>query len=159
MEAKEVKGLMEAYASIYESQEQIDEYAQGGGASPTLPGAEAFVEKIPSMLSNLKQKLTGATKPQPAQKKPQQQLSNSTIIIGHLISEGYAETEEAALKIMESMSDTWRESIVEKHSTFGYSADDPLEDFDQFVKKGPKTNKQKRQVIALNKKIFSKKED
>jgi hypothetical protein len=80
-------------------------------------------------------------------------------ILEHLVAEGYADTNEAALVIMANMSEEWRESIVEKHSTFGYSADDPLEDFDQFVKKGPKTNKQKRQAIALNKKILSKKED
>ena len=80
-------------------------------------------------------------------------------ILEHLVAEGYADTNEAALAIMANMSEEWRQSIVEKHSTFGYSADDPLEDFDQFVKKGPKTNKQKRQAIALNKKILSKKED
>jgi len=80
-------------------------------------------------------------------------------VLEHLVAEGYADTNEAALKIMANMSEEWRQSIVEKHSTFGYSADDPLEDFDQFVKKGPKTNKQKRQAIALNKKILSKKED
>jgi hypothetical protein len=36
------------------------------------------------------------------------------VIKGHLIDEGYADTEEAALKIMANMSEEWRESIVEK---------------------------------------------
>lgn len=46
--------------------------------------------------------------------------------------------------------------IVEKHATFGYNADDPGDDFDQFLEKGPKTNKQKRNAIMFNKKILSK---
>ena len=35
-------------------------------------------------------------------------------IKGHLIDEGYADTEEAALKIMANMSEDWRESILEE---------------------------------------------
>ena len=35
------------------------------------------------------------------------------IILSHLIGEGYADTEEAALKIMANMSEEWKESIVE----------------------------------------------
>jgi hypothetical protein len=35
------------------------------------------------------------------------------VVKGHLIDEGYADTEEAALKIMANMSEEWRQSIVE----------------------------------------------
>jgi hypothetical protein len=77
-------------------------------------------------------------------------------ILEHLVAEGYADTNKAALAIMANMSEEWKHSIVEKHSTFGYNADDPLDDFDQFVNKGPKTNKQKRNAIELNNKILSK---
>ena len=35
------------------------------------------------------------------------------IILSHLIDEGYADTEEAAERIMVNMSEEWRESIVE----------------------------------------------
>jgi hypothetical protein len=35
------------------------------------------------------------------------------VIKGHLLDEGYADTEEAALVIMANMSEDWRESIVE----------------------------------------------
>jgi hypothetical protein len=34
------------------------------------------------------------------------------VIKGHLIDEGYADTEESALVIMANMSEEWRESIV-----------------------------------------------
>lgn len=36
------------------------------------------------------------------------------LIKGHLLDEGYADTEEAALKIMANMSEDWRKSIVEQ---------------------------------------------
>ena len=35
------------------------------------------------------------------------------VIKGHLLGEGYADTEEAALQIMANMSEEWRQSIVE----------------------------------------------
>jgi hypothetical protein len=34
------------------------------------------------------------------------------VVLGHLIDEGYADTEESALQIMANMSEEWRESIV-----------------------------------------------
>jgi len=44
-------------------------------------------------------------------------LNNSAdlfdIVKGHLMSEGYADTEEAALAIMANMSEEWRQSIIE----------------------------------------------
>jgi len=36
------------------------------------------------------------------------------VVLGHLIDEGYADTEEAATAIMANMSEDWRESIVEE---------------------------------------------
>jgi hypothetical protein len=51
----------------------------------------------------------------PATKKEYQVNSFDSFdaIKGHLLDEGYADTEEAALKIMANMSEEWRESIVE----------------------------------------------
>ena len=50
----------------------------------------------------------------PAAKKEYQVNSFDSFdaIKGHLLDEGYADTEEAALKIMANMSEEWRESIV-----------------------------------------------
>ena len=39
------------------------------------------------------------------------------VVLGHLIDEGYADTEESALQIMANMSEAWVESIVEDNST------------------------------------------
>jgi hypothetical protein len=60
-----------------------------------------------------------APKPTPAatgSKKPGSIVSSFDpfdVVIGHLLDEGYADTEEAALAIMANMSGEWRESIVE----------------------------------------------
>ena len=42
-----------------------------------------------------------------------QDLDLFDIIKGHLLDEGYADTEEAALKIMANMSEEWKRSIIE----------------------------------------------
>ena len=41
------------------------------------------------------------------------------IVKGHLIDEGYADTEEAALVIMANMSEEWRQSIIEEVGIVG----------------------------------------
>ena len=57
------------------------------------------------------------------------------LVKGHLMSEGYADNEKAALAIMANMSEGWRKSIVEgtpadrarravKHQRDGYNGDD-----------------------------------
>ena len=47
------------------------------------------------------------------------------IIKGHLIDEGFAETEEAAHSIMANMSEGWKQSIVEQSSSLGPSPGTP----------------------------------
>ena len=37
------------------------------------------------------------------------------VVMGHLIDEGYADTEQAALQIMANMSEDWRESILDEN--------------------------------------------
>jgi hypothetical protein len=55
---------------------------------------------------------TGTTEFKPgAVKKEEKDLFD--VILGHLLEEGYAETEKAALTIMANMGEEWRESIVE----------------------------------------------
>jgi len=47
-----------------------------------------------------------------------QDLDLFDVIKGHLIDEGYADTEESALAIMANMSEEWRESIVEGMTSY-----------------------------------------
>jgi hypothetical protein len=49
------------------------------------------------------------------------------IILSHLLDEGYAETEEAAHKIMVNMSEDWRESIVEARKKVKIDTQKPIE--------------------------------
>jgi hypothetical protein len=64
---------------------------------------------------------TSAAKPAPAarpmgSRKPGSIVSGFDmfdVVKGHLLDEGYADTEEAALAIMANMSEEWRESIIE----------------------------------------------
>lgn len=46
------------------------------------------------------------------------------VVMGYLIDEGYAETEEAATVIMANMSEEWREEILEAKSDEGLSRDE-----------------------------------
>jgi hypothetical protein len=39
------------------------------------------------------------------------------VVKGHLLGEGYADTEEAALAIMANMSEEWKASIIEQSNT------------------------------------------
>jgi hypothetical protein len=41
------------------------------------------------------------------------------VIKGHLIGEGYADTEQAAIQIMTNMSEEWKESIIEAEQSIG----------------------------------------
>ena len=50
------------------------------------------------------------------------------IILSHLLDEGYADTEQAAISIMANMSEDWRESIVE--ATYRPSGVAPIEPVD-----------------------------
>ncbi len=187
MESKEVKGLMNAYASIYEGygkdkdkkkkkmhdcathvehvkygqgtciKEQHTMLEDGTVTHYDVKFDNGVVENV--SVTELKILASEAHAHEENEVKNAEVLGESDIfdaILEHLVAEGYADTNQAALAIMANMSEEWKQSIVEKYSTFGYNADDSLDDFDQFVKKGPKTNKQKRNAIELNNKILSK---
>ena len=122
MDSKELRLFREAYGSIYTPQteeiqeetvaeEQLDE--AGGPALPGEPGRPG-TPKAPGGRPHLP-----GEKQTPAPKKPGMtvQLAGADlfdIVKGHLMSEGYADTEEAALAIMTNMSEEWRQSIIEE---------------------------------------------
>jgi hypothetical protein len=49
------------------------------------------------------------------------------IILSHLLDEGYADNEQAALAIMANMSEEWRESVVEAKKKVKIHTDKPIE--------------------------------
>ena len=95
-----------------------------------------------------------------AEKKKEETKSESydayDLVLNYLFETGQVDTISEAHYVMLEMDAEFIQDIVEKYSTFGYNADDPGDDFEQFVDKGPKTNKQKRKGIQLNNKILSK---
>ena len=52
----------------------------------------------------------------------QQDVDMFDIVKGHLMSEGYADSEESAIAIMANMSEEWRQSILEVVTTTGATA-------------------------------------
>lgn len=43
-------------------------------------------------------------------------LTSEEVILNHLISEGYADTPQSAIKILNAMSESWAQSIIEKNN-------------------------------------------
>ena len=107
---------------------------KAGSVAATLAGLEAVLAGEKSLtrkalgkagegLQSLGRAVYGDNESQkPKQEKPKasgnplglnQDVDLFDLIKGHLLDEGYADTEEAALAIMANMSEEWRESIVE----------------------------------------------
>jgi len=65
--------------------------------------------------STLSQATAAASKPSAFTPMKKEHLDIFDIVKGHLLDEGYAETEEAAMVIMTNMSEEWRESILDEN--------------------------------------------
>ena len=66
------------------------------------PAAKPVVKRDPNLGLNARERM-----------RQNQSFDYFDVVKGHLIDEGYADTEEAALAIMTNMSEEWRQSIVE----------------------------------------------
>jgi len=131
MESKEVRGLMEAYASVYNQDLNEQKPEPEPGSPKNLMGGLS--------------RLTGrGPLPKPERKggrgpvvtlggrgpvvKSMGEQSVFDIIKGHLLDEGYADTEQAALAIMANMSEEWKQSIVEDVDAQGNRSHDLFTD-------------------------------
>jgi hypothetical protein len=122
--------LYEAYASIYAPQEEVGQLDEAREASHDPEGYEEKETKSqssrqrrmndphtginsPAFQAFIAQRMGGGKKKKkPANEEVETDLFDT--ILEHLVSEGYADTNEAALAIMANMSEEWRESIVEE---------------------------------------------
>ena len=122
MESNHVRDLMEAYSSIYtenEEVEQLDEFSAQ---------AQNFVndatKRIQSGLEKIGVPINRTQRGTPTEKNQKEKINQNQnqsfdlfdIIKGHLLDEGFADTEEAALAIMTNMSEEWREQILDERT-------------------------------------------
>lgn len=120
MEAKQVRDLMEAYASVYtqsEEQEVLSEdLQQTVGKALDVAAKNPVVKAIGKVIAPVGKGRGTVTKAEQEAKIKQnlnQDVDFFDLVKGHLLDEGFADTEEAALVIMANMSEEWRESIIE----------------------------------------------
>jgi hypothetical protein len=139
MKEKEVRELYEAYLQVHQPQEVVEEVeeldedknydrnrqraaqraaarneARKQGKTGNVPGV-GYVSSRPERetyrdSAGVERHTSGARMPK---KKVEEETDLFDYILEHLLDEGYADTEEAALKIMANMSEDWRQSIVE----------------------------------------------
>ena len=141
MDIRDLRSIQEAYYNIHNSQEQLDEGAgivtgaakainavmrspnqtpeEKEKAVRNLTKAMDVVAKpIKSVLSVGDEKNEAMKKKRMPQRSRMEDVDLFDIVKGHLMSEGYADTEEAALVIMANMSEEWKQSIVEGVGTY-----------------------------------------
>ena len=115
MNSKELRLLGEAYAKISESQTeniQEGEYDDAKRAERSATeGQRQAADR--ARRERMRNQPGGFAAGDPEDKVKAESSDLFDIVKGYLMSEGYADTEEAALAIMANMSEEWRQSIVE----------------------------------------------
>ena len=118
MNSKELRLLGEAYAKISESQTeniQEGEYDDAKRAERSATeGQRQAADR--ARRERMRNQPGGFAAGDPEDKVKAESSDLFDIVKGYLMSEGYADTEEAALAIMTNMSEEWRQSIVEQYT-------------------------------------------
>ena len=109
MGTNNLKGLMEAYQQVNAPQKEIEEAIDPKGAK--RQDAAKDKKKIDVFAYDRK---IGRKNIPPAPKNEEVETDLFDYILEHLVAEGYADTNEAAIAIMANMSEEWRQSIVEE---------------------------------------------
>ena len=138
MRDQEILGLQEAYSSIYAQQEEVEQLEEEPKGLPYGPVGKGF-KRLPAgpkrekMMKNAKKYTRAAMADADREGEAvgdnrnkmgriNDALTNPRLreetdlfdyILEHLIAEGYADTNKAALAIMANMSEEWKQSIVE----------------------------------------------
>ena len=99
METEKIRDLMEAYYSIYESKEE----------SEVEEGEEEDKEEHKGKKKGKKEK----EEKDEDEEEMEESVELFDYILEHLVVEGYADTNKAALAIMANMSEEWKQDIVE----------------------------------------------
>jgi|LakMenE18May11ns_1017448.scaffolds.fasta_scaffold9610678_2 hypothetical protein len=121
MREQEVRELYEAYRQVHQPQEeveQLDENVQDAVKGALEKGAKFMKTNPVGKAVSAVIAPVGSGRNTPTAKsggyRPEEvEIDLFDVILEHLIAEGYANTNEAALAIMANMSEEWRQSIVE----------------------------------------------
>jgi len=116
MKSKEVKDLMEAYASIYMEQEQLVEGAEeyAGGQHPSKHPDKKVRDRYETETRRRQApKNVGVPDKSVGYGGLKDDVDLFDIVKGYLLDEGHAETEEEALYIMANMTDESRTEILD----------------------------------------------
>jgi hypothetical protein len=117
MEVKQVKDLLEAYSSIYEKKEEPEmesgeKKESEKGESEKDEGGKHKEGKHPKGKEEKGEKVT-EKEGKETEKEMKESADLFDYILEHLVAEGYADTNKAALAIMANMSESWKQDIVE----------------------------------------------
>src|SRR5210317_1340615 len=110
MEPKDFSLLEQAYKNVYA--EGAEEYSGGQHPSKSPNKADRDRYEVQSRRANAP-KGVGVPDKKTGYGQLKQDVDMFELVKGHLMSEGYADSEKAALAIMANMSEEWRQSIVE----------------------------------------------
>jgi hypothetical protein len=124
MREQEVRELYEAYLQVHQPQEvveeveELDENVQDAVKGALEKGANFMktnpVGKVVSKIVAPAGKGRGTPTATSGGYRPEEvETDLFDTILEHLVSEGFADTNEAALAIMANMSEEWKQSIVE----------------------------------------------
>jgi hypothetical protein len=86
---------------------------KGGGGDAAIRQGYSAGEVVAQGRKNISKVVSGREMNVTAPGVVKSSFDMFDVVLGHLIDEGYADTEDAALQIMANMSEEWRESIVE----------------------------------------------
>jgi hypothetical protein len=120
MREQEVRELYEAYLQVHQPQEEVehlDENVQDAVKGALEKGAN-FMKTNPvgKAVSKIIAPVGGGRKTPTATSGGyrKEEIDLFDAILEHLVSEGYADTNESALVIMANMSEEWRRSILDE---------------------------------------------
>ena len=128
MESKEILGMMSAYSSIYEKKEEPEMEEGEKEESEKDEGGKHKEGKHPKGKEEPGEKVTEKEgKEKEGKEKEEKEMKESAdlfdYILEHLVAEGYADTNKAALAIMANMSEEWKKSIIEQTARIDYTQD------------------------------------
>ena len=120
MRDQEIIGLQEAYASIYIQDDIVTEDAQQAvGKALDAAAKNPVIKAIGKVIAPVGKGRKTPTKTSDGYRAVKEDIDIFDVILEHLVAEGFADTNEAALVIMANMSEGWKQSIVEMGENIG----------------------------------------